>query len=261
MKLTDFSTLAEAQAFTEQTTRMISNSTMRLYLKATSLFLVIYELAEGKLDTDNGDGTVTNHGAKELCLLIIKSLEGSSTDDNDFNFIIGNSIGDSIIADTENLRDVLLVSHAPCVQALLDVCIAHCNVTTTPFVNTTQEEFDVAHTELLSSGSSEAVMSYDQVDSNQLFHVRSNTNKTKIEIALDTVAAYDTKFKVYVSEPSGITGDYVERTGVIANELIKSDKQETVLLLEQNYGRHTKYRIVSDRVGACTALVTSVSKH
>jgi hypothetical protein len=162
MKMTDSVDLESAKLVEVVTTRMVSNATMRIYLKAVGMFLVIYEISEGKWDTPildnegNETGKFTSHPAKELCLLIVKSLEGSTTDNNDFNFIIGHPKGDGIIADTKLLRDVTLTSHAAQIQALLDIVIGHCNKVTFPFKDVTQEEFDAAKAKLALVGELEA---------------------------------------------------------------------------------------------------------
>jgi hypothetical protein len=136
-------TLADIQAHTETSTRMISNKTMALLLRSTRTYLLVHEVAQGKRDIDK-DGVMSNHPAKELCLLIVNSLADSTTDNNDFNFIIGHSKGDAIIADTEYLRDVSLVEYKPQISALLDACISHCNIESKPFEAVTQQALDKA---------------------------------------------------------------------------------------------------------------------
>lgn len=136
-------TLVEIQEYTETSTRMISNKTMALLLRGTRTYLLVHEVAQGKRDIDK-DGVISNHPAKELCLLIVNSLAGSSTDNNDFNFIIGNSKGDAIIADTEHLRDVALIEYKPQISALLDACISHCNIESKPFESVSQPQLDIA---------------------------------------------------------------------------------------------------------------------
>ncbi len=146
--------LVDIQAYAETATRMISNKTMGLYLRGTAMYLIVHEIAAGKLDIAVLDdmqkptSAFTNHPAKELCLLIVNSLAGSTTDNDDFNFIRGNSIGDAIIADTENLRDNTLVEFKPRVAALLNKCLAHCNITSQPFLTVTQADVDAAKARL-----------------------------------------------------------------------------------------------------------------
>ncbi len=148
MKPTDFASAELARTAPETLQRMISNSTMRIYLKGTQMLLVVYEIAEGKWDTLDEAGpenpVTVVHPAKEICLLVVKSLEGGSTDDNDFNFMRDNSIGDANIAEIENLRDNLLPTHGPYIDALLNICLAHCNVTHYPLAGLTDEEYDLA---------------------------------------------------------------------------------------------------------------------
>ena len=146
-------------------------------------------------------------------------------------------------------------------QETADKFIAKTISTTYPFKHTTQEEFDEAHAALVGVGSTESVVKYDHVDSIQSFHVRDNSNKTQIEIALDAFDTVNTNFKVYVSTPSGISGSFVENEKSISTATIKVGETETVITLERFYARHTKYRIVSDRVGTSSALVTAVSKY
>lgn len=138
--------LATVQGYELTTTRMISNPTMRLYMKGVGVYLIIKKIAKGELDTiDDSDPAniiITEHPAKELAALIVDSLAGSSTDDNDFNFIVGHPVGDGVIADTEKLRDELLTSHTAQIGALLNICKAHCNVVTQPFAEATQDDLD-----------------------------------------------------------------------------------------------------------------------
>jgi len=154
MKLTDHPDLATAKAYPVDVKRMISNSKMRLYLRGVGLYLIIKNIAKGSLDTWNKEDPnpdnhfLVEHPAKELCELIVDSLAGSSTDDNDFNFIVGDPIGDGVIKDTELLRDALLTEHSAKIQQLLNICKAHCNSVTYPFADATQDDWDKAQLEL-----------------------------------------------------------------------------------------------------------------
>ena len=232
MKLTDFDTLTEAQAHPEQGQKMVSPDMM-------VAFMATFGHVASVMDS-------TSESARALQLALQFGSE--------FNLITGHPASVKPLLDS-------MVAESELGQPFADYAVAYANPITFPFASVTQEEFDAAKAELTTLGSSEAVVSYDQVDSVQQSYTRGNSSKTKIEIAIASSVTYDTKAKVYVSEPSGITGEYIERPTAIASILIKAGDNETVLLLEQNYGRRTQYRIVSDRVDSLTALVTSISKY
>lgn len=139
MKLEDFSTLAEAQAYTETTTDFISKSTMSLYLRATGLYLHFYKVANGELDTDGSD-----HPAKETAFMVVKALESGNADGKDFNFITGHPFGNANQTEVDNLINATMTDKAPELTALKNLCVAHCNKTSQPYASATQEEFDEA---------------------------------------------------------------------------------------------------------------------
>ena len=150
MNLSNFDTLELAHAHAEIGKRMIGNKTQALYLDGTGLYLIVHDIAKGKYDVEildgNGVGTgvFTPHPAKATCLLIVNTLADGSSDNNDFNFIKGTTKGDGVIAKTEELRDVTLTQYKPQIQALLDICIAHCNPTIYPFKDATRAQFNSA---------------------------------------------------------------------------------------------------------------------
>jgi len=162
--LASFNTLQAAKDYEATATTMISNSTMRMYLQATGLLLVIHEVAEGKYDTPVLDqagketGELENNAAKEMALLITKSLAGSSTDNKDFNFIIGDTMGDIVISNTEALRDLLMPDHSDQIQTLLDLCKDKCNETYYPYISATASQFDIAKLEEQLLGVEEVVL-------------------------------------------------------------------------------------------------------
>jgi hypothetical protein len=142
--------LQDVHDYTDIQQRMISNKTFALYLDVVGLYLIVHEIAQGKHDTEildeggNGTGDFANHAAKEACLLIVNTLADSSSDNDDFNFMQGTVMGDGVIARTEQLRDVTLSEYVTQIQALLDVCIAHCNKVINPFINVTQAQLNMA---------------------------------------------------------------------------------------------------------------------
>jgi hypothetical protein len=141
--------LQDVHDYTDIQQRMISNKTFALYLDVVGLYLIVHEIAQGKHDTEImnegvGTGVFTNHSAKEACLLIVNTLADSSSDNDDFNFMQGTTMGDGVIARTEQLRDVTLNEYATEIQALLDVCIDHCNKVINPFINVTQSQLNMA---------------------------------------------------------------------------------------------------------------------
>lgn len=149
----------------ETTQRMISNSTTRLYLDATGLLLTVVDVAAGKWDIEVlvegvGTGEFTPHPAKATCLLIVKTLEGSSKDDDDFNFMIGTVKGDGVIAKTEELRDVTLPEFSAEIGTFLALSIAHCNVVTYPFAEVTAGQHAEALTKIALIGKLDSHTTY-----------------------------------------------------------------------------------------------------
>lgn len=138
MKLQDFSTLAEAQAYEKTETAFISKSTMSLYMRAAGLYLLFYKLAEGKMDTD-GD-----HPAKETAFMVTKALESGNADNKDFNFIIGHPFGDANLAELDNLINTHLTEYAAQLTTLKALVQGHCNKVVRPFKYATQAELDLA---------------------------------------------------------------------------------------------------------------------
>jgi len=258
--------LADVHAHTEEEKRMIGNKTMALYIDSVGLYLYVHNVAYGLEDTTTvdteGNTVEVPHPAKEACLLIVNTLKDGSADGGDFNFIQGTTKGEGVIAKTEHLRDVTLVEHQPRVTELLDLCIAHCNQVTTPFAEVTQADLDETLTDIHSLGITDATMFYDVVGGAQTFHVRTSANKTLIEVVLDTPAICDTELTVYVLKKSGVSGEFVEvAQPVYVSAKIPKGSTSTFITLESNYGRHTQYRVEANRLGALTALVTSISKY
>lgn len=147
-------TLSDAKLYFDTSQQMITSKSQAIYLDKTGLYLIVHEIAQGKHDTEEKDvdgkptGNFINHAAKSTCLLIVNTLADSSSDNNDFNFMQGNVIGDAVIAKTEELRDVTLTKYASNIQLLLDICIAKCNVKTYPFSGVEQAVFDAAKAEV-----------------------------------------------------------------------------------------------------------------
>ena len=258
--------LTTVQEHTEEEKRMIGNKTMALYIDSVGLYLHVHDIAYGLEDTTTtdveGNTVVEPHPAKEACLLIVNTLKDGSVDGYDFNFIQGTAKGDGVIAKTEHLRDVTLVAYKPQVSTLLSLCIAHCNQVTLPFSEVTQEELDETLADIHSTGMTDATVFYDVVGGAQSFHVRTAANKTLIEVVLDEPSVCDTELSVYVLKKSGITGEFVEVTQPIyVSAKIPKGSTSTFITLESNYGRHTQYRVEANRLGALTALVTSISKY
>lgn len=150
MDLSEFETLEAAKAYSIVSKRMIANKTQAMYLDSVGLYLIVHDIAKGKYDTEILDdnnvatGKFSPHPAKSSCLLIVNTLADSSSDNNDFNFMQGTTKGDGVIAKTEELRDVTLTDYKSQIQALLNICIAHCNPTVYPFANATQAQFNAA---------------------------------------------------------------------------------------------------------------------
>jgi hypothetical protein len=194
----------------------------------------------------------------------------------EFNFIAGHHTGDAhiarlddITADTDVIADTSTktidgneLTLAQRLTAFKQAVMVYCKTTAYPFADTTQEEFDAAKAALDIEGETIGVVSYDAVDSAQMFHVRSNANKTQIEIALNEAVAYDTTFKIYCSTKSGLNDTWVELpTPVASNISLKSGQLACVQVLEQFHARHTRYRVVSNRKDEFKALVTSIAKY
>ena len=150
MDLSSFETLEAAKAYSIVSKRMIANKTQAMYLDSAGLYLIVHDIAKGKYDTEILDdnnvatGKFSPHPAKSSCLLIVNTLADSSGDNNDFNFMQGTTKGDGVIAKTEELRDVTLTDYGTQIQALLNICIAHCNPTVYPFADATQAQFNTA---------------------------------------------------------------------------------------------------------------------
>lgn len=130
-------TLAEVQEYSEVGGSLLSIPRMRLYLNDAGLFLIFYDIANGVYDV-NG----VAHAAKAYCKLVVSTLDGNSTDDEDFNFIESTETGKAVIAMTEYMRDRLLTDYADEIQVLLDKCIAKCNTTIYPYAGTTLIQYN-----------------------------------------------------------------------------------------------------------------------
>lgn len=163
-------------------------------------------------------------------------------------------------ANLEGIATLVLAQFLTQQQA--DAFIAMGASRTYPFANTTQAEFDALKIEQSAKGATEGVISYDTLGNTDAFHVRSNTTKTMLEIALPAPVAYDTVFTVYASNKSGINESFVELPQAVStNDIIKAGSTGTLITLEKHYGRHTKYRVVSDRIDDFNVLVTSINKY
>lgn len=141
--LHEFDTWALAIAEPLTTTRLISAKMMGIYLAETGLLLLIDEVANGVYDTVDENGNPIKHPAREVCLLINKSLANNSADNEDFNYIIGNSVGEKVIANTANLK-LAFTDKVAEIDMLLALCQAHCNITTYPYADITEEEYNAA---------------------------------------------------------------------------------------------------------------------
>jgi hypothetical protein len=138
MDLSYFDTLEFAKAYEEDRKRMIPRKTMAMNLDAVGLYLIVHDIATGKLDGEAA------HPAKPSCLLIANTLADSSSDDNDFNFMQGNFKGDAVIAKTIEMRDSTLSEYSGEIQSLLDICTNYCNYKTKPYAESTLTQFNAA---------------------------------------------------------------------------------------------------------------------
>lgn len=255
-------TLVDAKLETELVESLISIPRMRLFLSEADLFLLFYDITNGKLDTIDAEGNDVIHPAKVYCKLVTSTLDGTSTDDNDFNFIQSTDTGKSIIKKTEAMRDIALPEYKDEIQLLLDMCIAKCNAITYPFAEVTQEDWDKAQLELSLVGETSGVVSYDQLDSSQAFHVRNSGNITKIRFELPEFKDYDTTITLRCLERDNVNDSFLELPSPIyTNIVIEAGSLGTTITLKKYYGRHTQYKATSNRNDGFTALVTQQSAY
>lgn len=126
MKLSDFATLAEAQAYEEVTTKNITSDVMTMLL--TQHNLLSYTL----------DGVDDRLRAFALRL----------STDSLFNFKSDSTLGQANIASLDSLiTNEVDPNNKANIEAFKASVIAMANVTTTPFAATTQAEFDFAQGE------------------------------------------------------------------------------------------------------------------
>lgn len=161
MQLHEFDTLAQAQAYVNTSTEIFSASTMRLYLRASNLYLYLQDLFKGHYDSpiykQDADGNVVldadnapvivgynHHAAKADVSMLFESLNSPNADGQDFNFIQGKAFGDGNIAALDDMIANTLPEKSAELELLKSLCIARSNKSTQPYALITQVEFDEA---------------------------------------------------------------------------------------------------------------------
>jgi hypothetical protein len=159
MKLSDFNTLAEAQAYTETVGKIINRDTMNNILALSGVYIRFKEIA-----TDN------THPHQNILAAFL--------DSQNYNFIIGNDTGDAQIS----VLDGMIAADTDISTALSQlkpILLSKANTTTFPFSDATQEQFDSAKA-LLAIEKQECTypqtLAYIQTASNQGVDVEITTD-------------------------------------------------------------------------------------
>ena len=138
MNLSDFNTLTEAQEYSETTGKIINRDTMNNLLALSGVYIRFKEIA-----VDN------THQYQNMTAAFL--------DSQNYNFIIGNETGDAQIT----VLDAIIAANidiSPALTALKPIILSKANITTHPFADVTQSQFNTAKNELLLTGKEEVLL-------------------------------------------------------------------------------------------------------
>jgi hypothetical protein len=207
MKLKDFATLTDAQAYTENKTKMISPDVMLSFL------------------TQHDHIDLLDAPSKKES----KALKHAFSFGSEFNLIDGHPL---------SVRPMLdqMVTDTDLSEAFRDAVVAYANQTTNPFASATQAEFDKAKAQV------DTVNHTTEYPAELSYLVKLANKTVKLFIYLDAPATYDTSFTLYVHEtPDAEVYPYVKRPQPIGQILVKAGESAGMVEVKKSMTRKCQF--------------------
>ncbi|MBO9492075.1 hypothetical protein J7384_17065 [Endozoicomonas sp. G2_1] len=243
MKLSDFNTLSEAQAYSELKTKLISGSQMKIFVVGNGLYSYF-----------------KNH-AGDLQAATYDELRGG-----EFNFINGHpsnvcAMLDAMIALSASEGNVTLldgtqVKVSDALTNLKNAAIVYANGAHKPFESVTQEQFDQAKAAL----TPKSILASTNITTGDDTHYLINNGareKHKVTITVSNASQYDDVFTVTALTKNNADDDYAVDSRIRGSIALKAGETAPITLTVNNSDllRRVKYRVASkyDRDFTATA--------